>query len=49
MSMLRYVLYDRMTTPDIETSITDLVIAAQKDSSTVEGNYPLDIEEANLR
>ena len=37
---------NRTTTPDMETAITDLVIAAQKDSGTVEGNYLTDIEEA---
>ena len=37
---------NRTTTPDIEVVITDLVIAVQKDSEMVEGNYPTDIEEA---
>ena len=37
---------NRTTTPDIETAITGLVVAAQGDSGTVEGNYPLDIEAA---
>ena len=37
---------NRTTTPDMETVITDLVIAAQKDSGTIEGNYLKDIEEA---
>ena len=37
---------NRTTTPDIEVAIADLVIAIQKDSEVVKGNYPTDIEEA---
>ena len=37
---------NRTTTPDIEVAITDLVIAVQKDSEAVKGNYSTDIEEA---